>query len=163
MMNASIDLLRKMPAFGGLKPTSLELILNQSEAIRKETGETFFCEGERGDRLFVLQTGQVRIQRKWQGNAIKLGTLGPGDCFGEMALIDFQKRSATVMAECSCQAICVPASALALLYRQDVEQYAIIMMNLGREVSRRLRLADNRLFELVHRHGQGDTIGIPEV
>jgi CRP-like cAMP-binding protein len=112
----------------------------------------------------VLQTGQVRIQRNWQGNAIKLGSLGPGDCFGEMALIDFQKRSATVIAELPCQAISVPAAALGLLYRQDVEQYAIIMMNLGREVSRRLRLADNRLFELVHRHGEQDTTtGIADV
>ena len=63
-------------------------------------------------------------------------------------------RSASVMAETNCQAIEIPAKSLIQLYKKDVEQYAMIMMNLGREVSRRLRSAGDRLFELEHSLGE---------
>jgi CRP-like cAMP-binding protein len=63
-------------------------------------------------------------------------------------MIDFMPRSASVRAVTSCQAIEIPGKSLIQLYKRDVEQYAVIMMNLGREVSRRLRLAGDRLFQL---------------
>ena len=92
--------------------------------------------------------GTVLVQRKWKGESIELGRLAEGDCFGEMALIDFQPRSASVKAETDCQAIEIPSKSLRSLYKRDLEQFTMIMMNLGREVSRRLRVADDRLFEI---------------
>ncbi|MGI9474359.1 MAG: Crp/Fnr family transcriptional regulator [Rubripirellula sp.] len=143
-----IDLLRKMPVFGGLKTESLQLILGESSEVVVKEGDCYFREGEPGDSLFVLESGTVLVQRMWQGEAIELGRLASGDCFGEMALIDFQKRSATIKAECNCSAIEVPSKSLRSLFKFDLEQYAMIMMNLGREVSRRLRIADECLFQL---------------
>jgi CRP-like cAMP-binding protein len=137
-----------MPAFGGLKPESLQLILEESDEVVAAEGDYFFREGEPGNSLFVLEAGTVLVQRLWKSEPIVLGRLAQGDCFGEMALIDFQPRSASVKAESNCQAIEVPARSLRTLFRQDLEQYAMIMMNLGREVSRRLRVADDCLFQL---------------
>lgn len=137
-----------MPAFGGLKAESLELILGQSNEVVTHADDFFFHEGEPGDSLFVIESGKAVVQRMWQGEAIVLGQLGEGDCFGEMALIDFQRRSASVKAATKCQAIEVPSRSLRSLYKQDLEQYAMIMMNLGREVSRRLRLSGENLFQL---------------
>ena len=148
MNRSRLELLRGMPVFGGLKTESLELILSNSEQIVLQEGEFFFREGEPGDSLFVLESGTVLVQRMYQGKAIELGRLAPGDCFGEMALIDFLPRSAAVKAECNCEAIEVTNRALRSLFQSDVEQYAMIMMNLGREVSRRLRIADECLFQL---------------
>ncbi len=148
-MNAQrIELLKTMPAFGGLKPESLELILDQSEDVTTAEGEFFFREGDRGDSLYVLQDGSAVALRDRDGEPVRLGRLSVGDCFGEMSLIDFRPRSASIMAETPCRAIRVPAKALRALYQHDVGQYAVIMMNLGREVSRRLRTACDRLFEL---------------
>lgn len=144
-----------MPVFGGLKKESLELILRESEDIVVREGDYYFREGEPGDSLFVLESGTVLVQRLWQGQPIELGRLASGDCFGEMALIDFQNRSASVQAECNCSAIEVPSRALRSLLKVDVEQYAMIMMNLGREVSRRLRVADECLFQMQQFPGLG--------
>ncbi|TWU49158.1 Crp/Fnr family transcriptional regulator [Rubripirellula reticaptiva] len=151
MVDAKIELLRRMPAFGGLKPPVIDWIYCQSSVIAATAGEYFFREGEPGESLFVLQSGTVLVTRQCLSESIELGRLREGDCFGEMALIDFRPRSATIIAETDCQAIKVPRQSLASLYQQDVEQYAIIMMNLGREVSRRLRMADDCLFHLQHR------------
>jgi CRP-like cAMP-binding protein len=89
----------------------------------------------------------VAILRPWEGSEVALSSLGPGDCFGEMALIDFCQRSASVRAEEDAHAIEVPAAALHRLYKTDLEQFALIQMNMGREVTRRLRITDQRLFE----------------
>ena len=148
MTSKRIELLGEMPAFGGLKEESLDLILRHSEEINTPADDFFFHEGEPGDSLFVLESGTAIAQRMWQGEPIVLGRFGEGDCFGEMALIDFQRRSASVKAESDCRAIEVPSKSLRALYKQDVEQYAMIMMNLGREVSRRLRMTGENLFQL---------------
>ncbi len=148
MVETQIELLRKMAAFGGLKPTVIELIHSQSRVVVMPPGDFFFHEGDPGESLYIIERGTALVLRECDGKSIDLGTLGAGDCFGEMALIDFRARSASVKAETECQTLQVPRQSLGALYRQDIEQYAIVMMNLGREVSRRLRATDERLFEL---------------
>ena len=148
MSEAQIKLLQQMPVFGGLLPQTLELILDQSETVFMENGEFFCREGERGESLYVLEIGSVVIEKDFDGEAIEIGQLGVGDCFGEMSLIDLQSRSASVRASSDCQTIEIHRRALLTLFQQNLEQYAIIMMNMGREVSRRLRQLHERIFLL---------------
>ncbi len=142
------QLLRRMPVFGGLNDQTLQLIVQRSRRLHIEAGSCLCRQGEPADSMFVLEQGQVSVERLWAGQPIVLGQLKRGDCIGEMALIDLMPRSATVRAEVDCQAIEITVASLHQLYKQDLEQYAIIMMNMGREVSRRLRMTDQRLFEL---------------
>lgn len=148
MTASRIELLKQMAAFGGMQKDCLAIILEQSTDVRRVADELFFREGDAGESFFILESGHASVSRDWKGEAVWLSTLGPGDCFGEMSLIDFQKRSATVAAKTDCQAIEVSRKSIAALCRYDLEQYTMIMMNLGREVSRRLRKADQRLFQL---------------
>ncbi len=104
-MVTQIDLLRRMPIFGGLKSETLEFLLDLSNEILVSEGDYFFREQERGNSVFVLESGRAEVHRLKQGDAIVLRKLVEGDCFGEMALIDFMPRSASVMAETNCQAI----------------------------------------------------------
>ena len=147
-MLTQIDLLRQMPIFGGLKTETLELLLDLSQEILVPEGDYFFQENDKGNNVYVLESGLAQVHRLRAGKPVVLRRLGEGDCFGEMALIDFMPRSASVLAETNCQAIEISAKSLIQLYKKDVEQYAMIMMNLGREVSRRLRSAGDRLFQL---------------
>jgi CRP-like cAMP-binding protein len=75
-----------------------------------------------------------------------LRELRRGDCFGEVALFDFGARSASVRALAPCRALEISARALRLLSEEHLKDFTLLYMNLGREVSRRLRLADERLF-----------------
>ncbi len=75
---------------------SFELLLGPDIPIREyKAGETIFREGDRGEELFVIQRGRVRILA---GNRL-LETLGENEIFGEMALIDDSPRSASAVAE----------------------------------------------------------------
>lgn len=58
-------------------------------------GETVFREGEQGSSAYVLQSGNVIITRKVNGEDQELAVIGPGSIFGEMALIDDQPRMAS--------------------------------------------------------------------
>jgi CRP-like cAMP-binding protein len=60
--------------------------------------------------------------------------------------MDHYPRSASVRAVSDCTAICVSAANLYEIYERDVKQFALIQMNIGREVTRRLRKADDQLF-----------------
>jgi CRP-like cAMP-binding protein len=96
--------------------------------------------------MFVLEAGKVAVLKSWHGQEYLLRTLKEGDCFGEMAVMDITPRSASVCAVEDCTAIRLSAANLYQVYAQDLKQFALIQMNMGREVCRRLREADNRLF-----------------
>jgi CRP-like cAMP-binding protein len=141
-------LLRRMPIFGGLNDSAIGFILDHSVTCSVASGDYFFREGDAARSLHVLISGSVIIEKNWNGVPVELRSLAKGDCFGEMAIIDLQARSASVRASTECQSIEITRATLHKLCQQDLEQYAILMMNMGREVSRRLRIASERLFAL---------------
>ena len=94
----------------------------------------------------ALESGRVAVLKSWKGAQYTLRRMGVGACFGEMALIDFGPRSASVLADEDCTAIELSSSDLRAVYKRDLKQYALIYMNMGRELGRRLREADERLF-----------------
>jgi CRP-like cAMP-binding protein len=98
--------------------------------------------------MFVLEAGKAAVLKSWHGRDHSLHTLVQGDCFGEMAVMDHCPRSASVRALADCIAIRISAANLYQVYARDLKQFALIQMNMGREVCRRLREADNRLFDV---------------
>ena len=142
-----IHLLQAMPFFGAINNSSVELILGLSTTVKMQAGEVFFKQGDNGDALFLLEEGSVSIYKEFEQQEHTLRHVHQGDCFGDLALIDFTCRSASVRADTDCIAIKIPAAALHSLYQQDPEQFLLIQMNMAREVSRRLRTADERWFQ----------------
>ena len=136
-----------MAIFGGITDDALGFLLARARHFAAERGEFFFNEGDAADSMFVLEEGCVDVVKTWQGKEYRLRQLHEGDCFGEVALMDLMPRSASVRAVDRCRAIELPRKALYELHQADPEQFTMIQMNMGREVSRRLREADHRLFE----------------
>ncbi len=88
------ELLLKMPLFARLNERELLRVMQVAEVIGYKAGEQVVREGDRGDELFIVLSGLVRIQK---GETVLL-EIGPGDHFGEMALIRAAPRSATATA-----------------------------------------------------------------
>ncbi len=89
--------LEEIALFRDLSETSREML--QSRIVRRteKTGKDLVCEGDPGNALFVVSSGQVRVtKRDRQGDNLSLATLGPGAFFGEFALLSDRKRHATV-------------------------------------------------------------------
>jgi CRP/FNR family transcriptional regulator, cyclic AMP receptor protein len=141
-----IELLQRMPIFGAIDEAALRFLLSRARQATRAAGEHFFLEGDEAQSMFVLATGRVSVTKRWQGRDYMLRPLGPGDCFGEMALMDMHPRSASVRADAGCHALELGTDDLLALYERDAAQFALIQMNMGREVCRRLRELDEMLF-----------------
>jgi CRP/FNR family transcriptional regulator, cyclic AMP receptor protein len=137
-----------MPVFGGIDISTLEKLLADAELVRLAVGDILFKEGDLDNSVYVLEKGRVGIFRTWQGREYKLRELSEGDCLGEMAMIDCKPRSATVRVLEPGTTLRISVAVMAQLYEKNPEQYVLIYMNLAREVCRRLRVADQRLFLL---------------
>ena len=75
----------------------LGLRIAQAAKITRD-GETIVRQGDSGDCMFVVQEGEVEVVREQDGTSVRIATLGAGDFFGEMALLDRERRSASVLA-----------------------------------------------------------------
>lgn len=146
MQRTRTEALQRMPIFGGLRQDTLAALLDVAATRTRLPGECFFREGDRAESMFVLESGAVEVLRRHDGREHLLARLGAGDCFGEMALLDLLPRSASVRAIAPCSAIELSSASLFRLYETDLEQFALVQMNVARELSRRLREADDRLF-----------------
>ena len=146
MHTKQIELLQQMPIFGGLPAEALDLLLEDARSVLVPAQAYFFREGDPAVSMFVLERGSVGVLKSWHGRELLLRRLGKGDCFGEMALLDLFPRSAAIRAEEDCSAIELTPAHLYRLFERDPAQFAMIQMNIAREMSRRLRETDDLLF-----------------
>ena len=147
MRQQRLHILQNMPIFGGIRENILECILENSRVIEVPSGQHFFHESEQGNSMFVLEKGRVAVTKSWKDHEYLLTEFQAGDCFGEMSLIDLGPRTASVIALEDCSAIELSNAAILRVYQKDLEQFTMIQMNMGREVSRRLRKMDESLFQ----------------
>jgi CRP/FNR family transcriptional regulator, cyclic AMP receptor protein len=146
MQPKRIDTLQHMPVFGAIRDDTLDFLLQQANTVAVPRGERFFREGDPAQSMFVLEAGRAAVLKQWQGDEFLLHQMGVGDCFGEMALLGLFPRSASVRADEDCRAIELTSADLLRLFERDAEQFALVQMNIAREVCRRLRTTDELLF-----------------
>ena len=136
MARPSAETLRKVPLFSGLESRDLERIADSFKERKYSAGDTIAGEGEGGAGFFVIGEGAARVTV----NDADRGTLGPGDYFGEIALIDEGARTATVTAETdmTCYAMTFWE------FRPIVETDARIAWKLVQALARKLRESEAR-------------------
>ena len=147
MSSTSLELLQAMPIFGAINDDTLKFLLERGKDVTVKKDDFFFREDDQGSSMFVLEEGRVAVLKSWVGQTKDLAYLNIGDCFGEMALIEMWPRSASIQALEDCTAIELSSDSLHELYQHDLEQFTVIQMNVSREVCRRLRRADDMLFQ----------------
>ncbi len=93
------ELLRQVPLFSGLTEDELRAVATVASADAFEAHQTVFREGEAGSTVYVIRSGHATALREHpDGRVITLARFGPGDIFGELAVLDNQRRSATIQA-----------------------------------------------------------------
>ena len=143
------DFLKETPIFGGLPERVLSRLVAAIRVVRADAGTQIFAEGDIASCMFVVAEGELEICKRGRNGAdFCLAVLGRGACVGEMSLIDIQARSASVHALSETVLYVLNQSEIAKLYETDLEVYALLISNIAREISRRLRYADQILVDL---------------
>lgn len=108
--------LARIPLFAGVAEDKLAVLAGHVVARRVQQGERIVRAGEEGDSFFYILAGKVKVTRRLKtGEEAILTMLGPGEFFGEQALLDRQPRSATVYA--------VEATTMLVLLRDDLLKF----------------------------------------
>src|SRR5262249_23565515 len=135
--------LRKITIFAGLDDAALALLLGRARRTTVSAGGVIVREGEPGNPLYLIVSGAVRIcQRFDQPDQVQLARLNRGDFFGEMCILETLPRAATVQAASDAALYALPSLAFYDLFQAKPEQYSILILNIARDVSRRLRRLD---------------------
>ena len=140
------EFLGRIPIFAGLPVRVIGLLADKLRVVNVVAGAQLLREGEHARSMFIVRDGELQILKHGKGGAeYKLAVLKVGDCVGEMSLIDIQPRSATARAVGTATLYVLDLSEIGKLYSTDVEAYALLVLNISREISRRLRVADEVL------------------
>lgn len=138
-----LDFLGGLSLFAGLRGDVLERIGKHALRLDMAEDRLLFREGEPAKEMVVVISGQLDvIKRADNGEEVCIATLGPGDVAGEMSLFDIQPRSANVWARAPASMVVLGHGDLAALYREDKQSYTLLVLNIAREVSIRLRRLD---------------------
>ncbi len=146
----------KHSMFGGLSEDELEIIRPFLNDSSYPAGTVILHQGEPNNTVYFIVSGDIAIQKHpddAENGEREITTLHAGDSFGEMELIDIQSCAASVVCLTDVQAISLSNRDLYKLSQTHLKIYTMIIMNLARDISRRLRKTDN-LLALVTKNGK---------
>ena len=145
MKELSVDLLKEIPIFMDLSEEEIHEIYNISSIKKFDKNDVVLLQHEPGNSLFILLQGKVKVVLfSKEGKEVILSTLGRGDYFGEMSLLDGKPRSASVIASEDSEFIILKRENFLTL----IKNYPNIALKLLSEFSRRLRTADKKISSL---------------
>ncbi|MEM7604829.1 MAG: Stp1/IreP family PP2C-type Ser/Thr phosphatase [Myxococcota bacterium] len=140
-VNLKLEILHQMPLFRFVSYQELVRILNITDVHAFESGDSVVDEGEEGDELFVVLTGKVEV---FAGDEV-ITALGPGQHFGEMALIDKAPRSASIRAAEPSRLLSIKRRDFFDLVRKDHDVAVKLLWSFLGSLAQRLRSTSREL------------------
>jgi CRP/FNR family transcriptional regulator, cyclic AMP receptor protein len=149
--NEGEHFLETIPIFAGLNRSALAVIAKAVEQSSFRSGDTILGEAETGNRMFIIHAGRVEVVKHLgEERETVLAVLGPREFFGEMCIIECRDRCASVRAIEKTRVFALKSTDLHRLFEKQPDQYAIMILNIARDISRRLRALDELFAAVSH-------------
>jgi CRP/FNR family transcriptional regulator, cyclic AMP receptor protein len=140
---ALFNALAAIPVLTGINAAAQTLLAEEGTVHDFAVGEWIVREGEAGHSFFILVEGDVEVIKNADSpHAVTLATFHRGTFFGEMCVVDPVPRVASVRTLSPARAIEIKAATLHHLFKEMPDQYSIVLLNLARDMARRLRALD---------------------
>ena len=141
-----LNLLKQAAIFQDLDEGELTRVAEVCKDQEFTIGQHIFKEGEPGNRLFIIASGEVRISRTIPGSGEEaLAVLKPGATFGEMAIFDRSERSTDAIANTACKLITISRSDFELLLDFNRDIASRVLWSVVRLLCSRLRVTNDNL------------------
>jgi CRP/FNR family transcriptional regulator, cyclic AMP receptor protein len=141
--DAGLEPFRQVTIFAGLDASALRQLLRKAIRQEVDAGHVVVREGESGNQFYLLLEGDARVVKAFgTDREIELAQVRSGDFFGEMCLLETLPRVATVQTTSAAVLLRLSAMAFLDLYDTRPDQHSLLLLNLARDLSRRLRRLD---------------------
>lgn len=146
-----LEILNEITIFAGFNEKQLYQLIRVEKVTYKKGGRVFL-QDEMPTHIYIILKGTVKLIVDEEGTFFELVQFERGDCFGESALIGIMPHAATAEATEDTELIVLSRSALMKIYEMDKEIFSILIMNIAREVCRRLHKTDDVILHYVKTH-----------
>lgn len=137
------SLVEGCPLFYDFYDQEIEKILSGCCVLKFKEGEYILKQGEEGTEIFIILLGKVEIIKETKAGPLLIGNLLKGDLFGELVLINKNKRTASVKALTDCEILVIEYKSIFNLYKKDAKIFALLLLNLARLLTNRLESTGN--------------------
>ena len=147
-VNAGDDLfsfLKNVTIFSSFSLDVLRELLGECPRIIKKAGELIIEEGTPASEIYIIISGKVSIILDMKSDPFELAEFGPGDCIGEASVIGVQNHSASARVKEDAELFVLSRSMLMSIYEKDKDVFAMLILNIARELARRLYKTDHVL------------------
>ena len=141
----ALPMLNTVAIFAGLSPKQLQHLLEVLKTTTYEAGEKVFEQGQEPGHIYVIRTGKIKLVVCRDNTHLELIVLGKGGCLGEASVIGIQPHGVTALAMEKTDLIVLSRQALLSIYESDLELFSILILNIAREVCRRLHSSEETL------------------
>jgi CRP-like cAMP-binding protein len=132
--------LQRYSLFGGLLEEQIAQILPLMEQKKFNNGDNIIIEGQPNGSIWFIIEGRVAVIK----GGIVFSEFKEGDAFGEMEVLEVMPSAATIKAQSDVTVMSLSNKSLREVYKIDIKTFSLIIMNLARDLSRRLRHMDEK-------------------
>jgi len=132
--------LQKYALFGGLMEEQIERLIPFMVEEKFTPEEIIITEGKPSDKIFFIIEGQVAVIKK----DLVLARFSEGDTFGEIEVLDVMPAVASIKALSNVTVMTISNKSLRDIYKKDMNIFTLVLMNLARDLARRLRKMDEK-------------------
>ena len=147
-----ISIVSQISIFGGVSDTQQQELFNLLETGSIKKGQFVFQEGDDPSHIYIVRSGCIELFIPDKETTIRKKQLRVGECFGQVAVMSIHQHTVSAVAVEDTEFIVLSKHALHQLHHEDVELFALLMMNIARELARRLQYMDSLLLESIHAH-----------
>jgi CRP-like cAMP-binding protein len=144
-MNDLLDTLRNVTIFSGFSEEDLRNLCASCTLLEARIGEVIVEEGTPATEILILLKGLVTIVLNLKDDPIEIMEFTPGNCIGEAAVIGIQSHSASAVVIEDATLMVLPRQILMDLFNKDKTLFSLLILNIARELARRLRHTDQVL------------------
>ena len=147
-----LPMLNQIAIFAGLSEKQLYRLFRSLKTVTYEAGENIFEQGAQPSHIYIVRSGRIKLIVHEDNTCFELMVLDKGHCLGEAAVIGIQPHGATAIAMERTELIVLSRQALLSIYESDLELFSILILNIAREVCRRLHASDEILLHYARKH-----------
>ena len=148
-VDSVLSILARISIFGGITDGQRKEIFRRLEAGVFKKGDCIFKKGDESNYIYIVKKGMVDLLITDNDVILHKKNLGVGECFGEASLMSMHSHMATAVAAEESEIIVLSKHALNELRHEDPELFSLLLINIARELARRLKTTDDLLLHFL--------------